>query len=372
MKAKTEFDKIWKLGFGYMRLPRKGKGFDLEQINKMADAFLESGGTYFDTAYVYEGAEIALRESVVKRHPRDKFRIATKLPLGTSSSLEELIQKFETSLERLGIDYVDFYLLHAINSESSKMAEELGAWDYVAQQKAKGLISHIGFSSHATPEDLDEILTKHPETEFVQLQINYHDWENPDVQSRRMYETARKHDVPIIVMEPLLGGMLTSPGSPIASLLRDANPAASMASWALRFVAYLEGVFLTLSGMSSLEQTLDNIATFSNLKPLSEDEIAVINKAVELIIAQPRIACTSCKYCMEGCPSNIRIPVLIEIYNNYLVHRTETNLGHEYGFNTIRNGKAKDCTACRACEDICPQHLEIVDTLARLSAILDR
>ena len=371
MSDKIQTENIGKLGFGYMRLPRKGAAFDMEQINKMADAFLESGGTYFDTAYVYEGAEIALRESLVKRHPRKNVQIATKLPLFSAKSLKQLEEYFETSLERLGTDYIDFYLLHSLSAKSSKKAEELGAWEYVAKLKEKGLIRHVGFSLHAPPDDLEEILGKHPEAEFVQLQINYHDWDNPDINARRLYEIARKYNKPIIVMEPLLAGLLASNTSPIANHLRSANPNASIASWALRFVAQLDGVFVTLSGMSLLEQMTDNIATYADIKPLSKDEQLVIDKAVEIINSAQRIACTDCRYCVADCPSNINIPFLIEIYNNYLIHNTSTNLSHSYKWATMNTGKAGDCTACRACEDRCPQKIEIVDTLSKISALLE-
>jgi len=371
MSNTIQTEKIGKLGFGYMRLPRKNGAFDFEQINEMADAFLESGGTYFDAAYVYEGAEAALRESVIKRYPRQRMQIATKLPLHSAKSLKDLEKLFETSLDRLGTDYVDFYLLHGISAKSSKKAEAIGAWDYLADLKSKGLVRHMGFSFHAPPDDLEEILSKHPEAEFVQLQINYHDWDNPDVQAGRLYEIARKYNKPIIVMEPLLGGLLTGGTSPIAGLLRDANPSASMASWALRFVAQLEGVFVTLSGMSSNEQMADNIATYADLKPLTKQEQAVLDKAVGIINSAPRIACTDCRYCLSGCPSKIRIPDLIDIYNKYLVHGSTTNLGGSYRWVTSTSGKARTCTACRACEDICPQKIEIVETLTKVSDMFD-
>jgi len=371
MRDTIQTESIGKLGFGYMRLPRKGGLFDMDQINKMADAFLESGGTYFDTAYLYEGAEVAMRESLVKRHPRGDVQIATKLSLHSADSLKQLKERFETSLERLGTEYVDFYLLHGIGVRASKKAEDLGAWDYLAELKAKGLIRHMGFSFHAPADELDEILAKHPEAEFVQLQINYHDWNNPDVQSRRLYEIARKYDMPIIVMEPLLGGLLTSTASPIADLLRSANPTASLASWALRFVAELEGVFVTLSGMSSMEQMADNIATYRDLKPLSDDERLTLGKALEILYAVPRIACTECRYCVKDCPSKIRIPDLINIYNRFLVHNTVINISNSYKWATMNSGKANDCIACRVCEDICPQHIEIVDTLANMSALFE-
>jgi len=367
----NQMEKIGKLGFGYMRLPRKGPAFDMKQINKMVDTFLDSGGTYFDAAYVYKGAEVALRETLVKRYPRENVQIATKLPIQPDDSLDTLKERFNTSLERLGTDYVDFYLLHGIRSKLNKKAEELGAWDYLSELKAKGLIRHMGFSFHAQPEELEEILSKHPEAEFVQLQINYHDWDDPDIQSRRLYEIARKYDMPIIVMEPLLGGLLAGSASPVSGILHGSNPNASLASWALRFVAQLDGVFVTLSGMSSLEQLVDNLSTYADIKPLSNDERAVLDEALAALNSMPRIACTLCNYCTNDCPSKIRIPNLISIYNDYLVHNTKINLDNNYRWVTRISGKAGDCIACRVCENACPQNIEIVDTLAKISALFE-
>ena len=363
-------DKIGKLGFGYMRLPRVDGEFDYTQINKMADTFLESGGTYFDAAYVYEGAEIAFRESVVKRHPRESFTIATKLPLNLVKPDNSMEDIFNTSLERLGTDYVDFYLLHGINSGANKVAEELGAWDFVADLKAQGKIRHIGFSFHGHCEDLDEILTKHPETEFVMLQINYFDWDRKEMNARRLHEIGLKHNVPMVAMEPLFGGKLASESSPIADILKKANSDVSLASWAVRFTAQLDGIFVTLSGMSTYEQVLDNIKTFENLKPLSAEEMAVIDKAVEVLRASPKVECTSCNYCKD-CPANIRIFHLINLYNDHLVHKTTTNLAGSYRWMTSGYGKAQDCTACGVCEDVCPQDLPIIETLAKVSELFD-
>lgn len=369
--SNTITEKIAKLGFGYMRLPRVDGAFDSEQISKMADEFLDNGGTYFDAAFVYEGAEVAFRESVVKRYPRERFQIATKLNLNFIEKPEQIEEQWKTSIERLGVDYVDFYLLHGINSMQNEKAEKLGAWAFLADLKQKGLVRHIGFSFHGSPENLEEILTKHPETEFVQLQINYLDWNSAKVNSRGQYEVARKFDVPVIIMEPIKGGMLTGDASPIAGLLREANPNASMASWALRFALGLEGVMVVLSGMSSYEQVADNVATFTGFAPLTADEQAVLDKAVETFNAVPRIPCTTCRYCVNDCPSKIPIPVVIETYNNYLVYNTRTNIDGFYQMVTRNSGKAKDCVACRVCEGLCPQNIEIVDTLAKASALFD-
>jgi len=373
MPDRIQTEKIGKLGFGYMRLPVKGGAYDTEQINRMADAFLGNGGTYFDAAFIYEGAEEALRDTVVKRYPGDrgKIQIATKLSLHAAKSLEDMKKHFQISLDRLGTDYIDFYLLHGLDAASSGKGEELGAWEYLKELKSKGLIRHIGFSFHGTPEDLDEIFSKHPEAEFVQPQINYLDWDGQRVQARRLHEVTRKYDIPIVAMEPLRGGLLASADSPITSLLRAANPGASPASWALRFVAQLEGVIVTLSGMSSLDQVTDNVATFADLKPLSSDEMALLDKAVEIINSVPRIDCTSCRYCVKECPSNIAIPNMIGVYNDYLAYKTTAGINRPYWLFTRNAGKAGDCTACKACEEICTQKLEIAELMKVISGVFD-
>ena len=365
MASTIQFDKIGKLGFGYMRLPRKDGEIDIEHVIRMADAFLSNGGTYFDAAYAYGGAEEALCKSVVKRYPRESFQIATKFPLWTVGSGPAHETYLNTSLERLGTDYIDFYLLHGINAGSSKKAEDTGVWDYFAELKSKGKIRHIGFSFHGHPEDLDEILTKHPETEFIMPQLNYDDWDKPKTNARRIYEIARSHNVPVVAMEPLLGGKLASEDSPIAGIMRKANPNVSVASWALRFIAQMEGIFVTLSGMSNEEQMADNIKTFTDLKPLDKNEMTVIDDAIKALRAVPRIECTSCNYCKD-CPANINIPALIHLYNDFLIHKTETNLKGSYGWMTGGRGKASACTSCKACENICPQDLQIIEVMEKL------
>jgi len=370
MATKVQTEKIGKLGFGYMRLPRTDGKIDYTRVNKMADAFLEGGGTYFDAAYVYDGAEDALRETVIKRHPRESFQIATKLPLGMVSADKPLEHFLETSLKRLGTDYIDFYLMHGINADASRHAEEIGAWDYFAKLKSQGIIRHMGFSFHGSPECMDEILSKHPETDFVMPQLNYDDWDKPKARAREIYENARKYNVPLVAMEPLLGGKLASEDSPIAPLMRSVNPNVSIASWALRYLAQKDGIFVTLSGMSTLEQVEDNVKTFSDLKPLSNEEMDIIDKAVEILRGVPRVECTYCNYCKD-CPVNIPIPALINLYNDHLIHKTLTNLHGSYNWLTGGRGKAHECTACGACEAICPQKLEIIDTLKKVSGLFD-
>jgi len=370
MSGTIQTDKIGKLGFGYMRLPRINGELDEAQVNKMVDAFIDSGGTYFDAAYVYDGAEVALRKTLVNRYPRESFQIATKLPVGMVNAQRPMEHFPETSLERLGTDYIDFYLLHGINSKANKQAEDLGLWEYLQDLRSQGTIRHIGFSFHGHPKDLDEILSKHPEVEFVMLQINYNDWNRPRINSKRLYEIAREHNKPIVVMEPLLGGKLASNDSPVVEWFRSKNPDASVASWALRYVAQLDGVFTTLSGMSNFEQAEDNIKTFTDLKPLTKDEMEAVKKAVDILRSVPHIECTACNYCKD-CPSDINIPSLINLYNDHLIHKTLTNLNGSYNWMTGGRGKAKDCTACGACEEICPQDLPIIETMGKLSALFD-
>ena len=373
MPSTIQFDKIGKLGFGYMRLPFHDGAYDPALTSKMADAFLESGGTYFDTAFIYDESEEILRDTVIKRYPNDrgKIQIATKVSMFRANTPELVKQHFDISLERLGTDYIDFYLLHGIDSKSSKKAEEFGAWEFLKELKVKGLVKHLGFSFHGAPEELDEILGKHPETEAVQLQINYLDWDDPKVQSRRLHETARKYDVPVIIMEPLRGGLLASADSPIVGLLHEANPNVSTASWAMRFASQLDGVFVALSGMSSPEQMADNIKTYEKLEPLSADEMKIIKKAVEILNSVPRIDCTSCRYCINECPSKIPITFIMQLYNDYLVHKSAINLDRPYGLSTRGGGKASTCTACKACEEICPQKIKIVDIISVAASLFD-
>jgi predicted aldo/keto reductase-like oxidoreductase len=372
MAEKYLGESIGKLGFGFMRLPRtEGGAFDTEQINRMVDHFMDAGFSYFDTAYVYEGSEDALRKSLVERYPRERFHIATKLNLMFAKTEDELPGFFETSKKRLGVSYVDFYLLHGLGGPSIEKADELKAWDYLKSLKESGEARHIGLSFHGTPEELEGIFQKHPEAEFVQLQINYLDWDSERVQSRRVYETARRYNVPVTIMEPVKGGLLASEASSAAERFRAYAPDMSAASWAIRYAAHLEGLITVLSGMSSYEQVADNVATFKNMKPLTGEELAMIRNAADILNSIPRVPCTGCNYCAPNCPQKLVIPALMGIYSDYLVHKTATALMHGYGFATRAGGKAKDCIACRVCEEHCPQHIEIADTVAKLSALVD-
>lgn len=363
-------ENIQKLGFGLMRLPMNGEEVDIEQTKKMVDEFMAAGLNYFDTAYVYIGgkSEVALKEAVVDRYPRDSFRCASKLPLFDMKDPSEMMPIFQTSLDRAGLEFYDFYLLHALNKDTAKKADELGAWQFIAEQKAAGKIRHIGFSFHDSAEVLDEILTKHPEAEFVQLQINYADWESDNVQSRKCYEVARRHNKPIIIMEPVKGGSLAAMTPEAQQIFKDANPEMSVPSWAVRYAASLEGVLVVLSGMSTEAQLHDNVSYMKDFKPLTEEEHGIVKKVVDLLNSIPTIPCTGCKYCVDGCPQKINIPQIFRTMNSYTLYNNLEDAKRSYGHITHEGGKASECLQCGACESHCPQHIEIIETLKKAAA----
>ncbi len=352
-----------KLGFGLMRLPvlnGKDDDIDLESVAKMADHFLQQGFTYFDTAYPYHNgfSERAVRKVLVERHPRESFLLADKMPVYKLNEEKDAPTAFEEQLERTGAGYFDFYLLHAMSEDRLQKVKELKVWQYLLQEKERGRIRRLGFSFHDSPEVLDQMLTELPEAEFVQLQINYADWEDQEVQSRRCYEVAQKHGKPVIVMEPIRGGSLASEKAVCAPLLKEADPEASLASWALRFVTGLPGVAMVLSGMSTLQQLEENVALFSRIKPLSEKEKALLVQAADMLRAAGAIPCTGCKYCVEGCPANIDIPAILDLLNEYARFGSLESAKRSYGFRTREKGLASACVSCGQCLDICPQHIE--------------
>ena len=358
------------LGYGNMRLPRIEGRLDYATIDKMIDTFLAAGFKYFDTCYTYEAAEQALGDRLVKRYPRHQYQINTKLTLLWSPKIEDMQRMFEESLRRLSTDYIDFYFLHALNATTMVQAEEWGAWDFIKRLKDKGQVKHIGFSMHDSPEVLDTILTRHPETELVLLQINYLDWDDPKTRSRELYETARRHNVPISVMEPCKGGWLASEASEAGKLLKAANPDVSAASLAFRFVAELEGIHSILSGMGSLFEVEDNIKTLRDPEPLSAEEHKLIKQAVEIINANPRIPCTDCLYCLPHCPKKIYIPEALKIYNNHMIHDDLGSLRHLNFILGVVGSEPKECTMCGACEKVCPQKIEISGYMEKMRALL--
>ena len=292
------FDDVKKLGFGLMRLPQKEGVIDVERVKTMVDMFLDAGFNYFDTAFAYAGSEDAIRQALVNRVPREKFFLATKNAAWLNcKTKDDAVAQFETSLRQTGAGYFDFYLLHNLGESRTHFFDDFDMWSWIQEKKREGLVRHAGFSFHSTPQELEEILIAHPEAEFVQLQINYADWE--------CYEVARKHGKPVIVMEPVKGGMLANPPKTVLDVLKGAEPDSSAASWALRFAAGLDGVLTVLSGMSSEEQMRDNISCMKGFSSLDEKERLALSRAQEEIKKVPLIPCTTCNYCAKVCPQNI-------------------------------------------------------------------
>ena len=370
------FNNAKKLGFGLMRLPRldpNNEGsIDLEQTKQMVDTFLQRGFTYFDTAWMYCAfkSENAVKDALTTRHPRESYTLATKLHAAYIHSLDDRDAIFNTQREKTGVEYFDYYLLHDVGVEHYEIYKKYDCFAWIAEKKRQGLIKHMGFSFHDTAEVLDKILTEHPEMEFVQLQINYLDWDSEGVQSRKCYEVATKHGKPVIVMEPVKGGTLAKLPAAAEALLRQADPGASIPSWAVRFAASLPNVKMVLSGMSSTEQLLDNTGYMQDFAPLTQQEQAVIAQVVGIINASIAIPCTGCAYCTEGCPMHIAIPKYFSLYNAEMQELKEkdfTSQGTYYDNLTLKFGKASDCIACGQCESVCPQHLPIIENLKRVA-----
>ena len=372
-----DFKPAKKLGFGLMRMPKldphDASKVDVEQVKQMVDLFMERGFTYFDTAWMYHSfaSENVVKEVLTSRYPRESFTLATKLHNEFFDSLEGRDKVFNAQLEKTGAGYFDYYLLHGIEASSYPHYEKYDCFQWLLDKKAQGLVRHVGFSYHDNAELLDEILTKHPEMEFVQLQINYLDWESHWIQSRACYEVAERHGKPVIVMEPIKGGTLAKVPEQAEARFRELDASKSVASWAIRFVASLPNVMCVLSGMSSLEQMQDNLSYMDDFQPLTEEELEACLKAGELIMEQTAIACTACHYCTDGCPMHICIPEYFSLYNedmrDDLEHKGWTINFTNYNKLAQNHGRASECVQCGQCEEMCPQHLPIVDTLEKVA-----
>ena len=366
-----------KLGFGLMRLPysedKTWGNIDLEKTREMIDAYMAEGFSYFDTAWVYHGgfSERVFGELVAKRYPREKFQVVSKMPLWGKTDPADLQKTFDEQLKKCGVEYFDYYFLHALNSEVFATAEKLGAFEWMQKMKKEGKIKHPGFSFHDSAEALEMMLSKHPEVELVQLQINYIDWESDNVQSRKCYEICKRYGIPVSVMEPIKGGSLANIMPDAKKIFTDYNPKASVASWAVRYCASMDNILVVLSGMSNMEQLKDNMSYMKDFVPLNAEEQACVQKAADLIKSTIAIPCTGCRYCVDetngGCPQNINIPRMFELYNESKRYGVASYKWH-YNEELKKSGNPAECVGCGNCEGHCPQKISIIEQLKTVSS----
>jgi hypothetical protein len=362
-----------KLGMGMMRLPLVDENdqtsIDMEQVNKMVDLYMDAGFNCFDTAFVYhEGVgEAAFRESVVKRYPRDSFKVSTKLPLFVINEESQLEPLFAQQLENCGVDYFDYYMLHNVSGFTENAWKNVDLYSFIQKKKEEGYIKHIGISTHGNAEFLEEILFEHPELEFVLLQINYLDWDDEGIESRKCWEVARKYNKKVMIMEPYKGGFLADVPQEAEKLMKDYNPDRSVVSWAMRFVANIDDVCVVYTGASNFEQLESNIEEFKNADPLNDEELAILDEVSEIINSNITVDCTKCRYCVDSCTEEIDIAKIFDLYNKHkLLEKDDwTQFGNAYlNYSKLDGvGIASDCIECENCIEECPQQINIPEVL---------
>lgn len=361
-----------KLGMGMMRLPLMDENdqtsVDYEQVNKMVDTYMDAGFNHFDTAFIYhEGVgEMAFRESVVKRYPRESFKIATKLPLFVITEESQLEPIFAQQLENCGVDYFDYYMLHNVSGFTETAWKNVDLYSFIQKKKEEGFIKHIGISTHGNAEFLEEILFDHPELEFVLLQINYLDWEDEGIESRKCFEVAKKYGKQVMIMEPYKGGFLADVPEEAEKLMKEYHPDKSVVSWAMRFVANLDAC-VVLTGASDLEQLENNIQEFKNADPLNDDEIKLLEDVSEIINSNITVDCTKCRYCVDACSEDIDIAKIFDLYNKHMMLGRDdwSQPGNAYlNYSKLPDvGIASDCIECELCIEECPQQINIPEVL---------
>jgi predicted aldo/keto reductase-like oxidoreductase len=363
------------LGFASKRLPHfrndRRLPLDGELAASMVDRYLDSGYGYFDTAYTYGNgdAERCLRQALVRRHDRDEFTLADKLPCWRANSPDDLERQFELSCRRCGVDYFDVYLLQDIDASTYSRSTELGAWELLDRLKDEGRVRRTGFSFSGQSDLFNQVLTEHPEVDVVQLQVNYMDWDDDEIQSGKNYRVARQHNKPVIISEPLKGGGLAEMDERIANLFYSINPHESIVSLALRFVGDLEGAPVVISSASSVEQLDENIATFHDLRPLSSDELNAIDEMKKALRRRATIPCTNCNFCTKDCLRSIDIPEYLRILNLYRTFSSPSLCQYLYDSTLGHGGLPKDCLECGQCETICPEHLDIMKYLKEVDRL---
>lgn len=362
-----------KLGMGMMRLPLLDESdfssIDYDQVNQMVDLYMDAGFNYFDTAYIYhEGlGEIAFKKCVAQRYPRDSFKIATKLPLFIISEQSQLEPIFAEQLENCGVDYFDYYMLHNVSGFTQTAWKNVDLYSFIEKKKQEGYVKHIGLSTHGNAEFLEGILMEHPELEFVLLQINYLDWEDESIESRKCLEVARKYGKSVMIMEPYKGGFLADVPEEAEKIMKDYNPNRSVVSWAMRFVANIDDVCVVLTGASNMEQLENNIWEIENADPLNDEELKILGEVSEIINSNITVDCTKCRYCIDTCPEDIDIAKLFDIYNKHKLLEEDgwTQFGNAYlNYSKLPDvGIASDCSECDSCIEECPQQINIPEVL---------